>query len=259
MRQWILFYRKEMLEMSRNYKWMWIPLVFMLLGIMQPVMTYFLPEILKNAGNMPKGTLITIPVPTGGEVLGQMLGQYGMLGLLILVLSMMAIVSGERQSGVASLILVKPVSYISYITAKWAGMVSITAVSFMLGYAGGWYYTGQLIGSVDTAWALQAFGFYLLWLIFIVTVTLAVSSVLSNAAGVAFVTLGLAALLTALSGLFHKALLWSPSHLTDIAAGWLQSGDTDWPIVPIVIVTLILMACCLALSVTAVRIKETKA
>lgn len=50
---WVL-YRREMLEMARSYKLIWIPVVFILLGIMQPLTTYYLPEILKASGDVPQ-------------------------------------------------------------------------------------------------------------------------------------------------------------------------------------------------------------
>lgn len=50
---WVL-YRKEMLEMTRSYKLIWIPVVFIILGIMQPLTTYYLPEILKASGDVPQ-------------------------------------------------------------------------------------------------------------------------------------------------------------------------------------------------------------
>ncbi|KHF33350.1 putative transmembrane protein YxlG [Paenibacillus sp. P1XP2] len=132
--QFKLFFRKEMLEMGRSYKWLWVPLVFLMLGVMQPVMTRFMPEILKSAGNMPKGMTITIAPPSGEEVLAQTLGQYSSIGILILVLSVMTMISGERQSGVSQMIFAKPVSYASYAAAKWASMLSLVTASFALGY-----------------------------------------------------------------------------------------------------------------------------
>jgi ABC-2 type transport system permease protein len=46
---WIL-YQKEMLETARTYKLIWIPVVFILLGAMQPVVTYYMPEICGQRG-----------------------------------------------------------------------------------------------------------------------------------------------------------------------------------------------------------------
>lgn len=102
---WVL-YRKEMLEMARSYKLIWIPVVFILLGIMQPLTTYYLPEILKASGDVPPGLLEGYEIPSAAAVMAQSLGQYGTIGMLVLALGAMNVLAGERYSGTMELILV---------------------------------------------------------------------------------------------------------------------------------------------------------
>src|SRR5690606_11651471 len=109
-----VLFKKEWIEMTRNFKILWIPLVFILLGIMQPVTSYYLPEIIKAAGELPEGAVFEIPMPTPQEVLVQTFGQYSQIGILVLVLAFMGIVAAEKNSGVSDIILVKPVSFANY-------------------------------------------------------------------------------------------------------------------------------------------------
>ncbi|TCZ78768.1 ABC transporter permease [Paenibacillus albiflavus] len=257
MRQWLVIYRKEMSEMGRNYKWLWVPLIFILLGIMQPVMLYYMSDILKSAGNLPAGTVVEFPLPSGGEVLMQTLGQYGMMGVLILVLSMMTVVSGERNSGVIELILVKPVSYTKFITAKWAGMLTITTVSLSLGYLASWYYTMLLFETVQITDVLVSLCIYLLWFFLIVSVTLLTSTMFRSFGATAFVTIGCIAVLTLLTNLWTKALAWSPSRLSALAGQWVMGKPDDEPIAFIIIVAILCMVGCLLLSVTVLRNKQS--
>ncbi|MBB3128393.1 ABC-2 type transport system permease protein [Paenibacillus rhizosphaerae] len=224
MRQFLLFFRKEMLEMGRSFKWLWVPLVFLMLGIMQPVVTRFMPVILESSGNMPKGMTITIDPPSGMEVMAQTLGQFNSVGLMILVLSIMTLISGERQSGVSQMIFAKPVSYLSYAAAKWAIMLSLVTASFVLGYAGAWYYTVQMIGSVETAAALKAALLYMLWLWFTGSLTLFMSSLMNSAAGIAFVSLG-AAILLSMASTWLPRYAYSPGFLPEISVQWLQASE----------------------------------
>lgn len=224
MNQWIVLFRKEMKEMWRSGKWLWVPVVFLLLGIMNPISSYYLPDILEKAGNLPEGAVIEIPPPKPSEVMVETLSQYGTMGVLILVLANMGVVSAERTSGIASMIMVKPVRYFSYITAKWASMVTLAAVSFLAGYGGAWYYTELLIGHVDPARAAAGFTVYGLWLIFILTVTLMMSTWLRSGGAIAFVTLFIAAALSILSGLFSRYAGWSPGRLADHAGAILMEG-----------------------------------
>ena len=165
MTQWAVLYRKEMMEMVRNYKILWIPIVFILLGVMQPVSSYYMPEILDTLGSLPEGTILEMPTPSGAEVLMDVLSNYGMLGVLILVLGAMGIVSAERQSGVAGMVMIKPVPYSSYILSKWAGFVTITLISLFIGYAASWYYTNLLIETVAFELIFQSVMIYSIWLV----------------------------------------------------------------------------------------------
>lgn len=50
MNSFIVLVNKEFTQMIRDFKIIWLPLVFILLGITQPVMTYYLPTILEALG-----------------------------------------------------------------------------------------------------------------------------------------------------------------------------------------------------------------
>ncbi|MWV46809.1 hypothetical protein GRF59_24680 [Paenibacillus sp. HJL G12] len=258
MRQFRLFFRKEMLEMGRSYKWLWVPLVFLMLGVMQPIVTRFMPEILKSAGNMPKGMTITMEPPSGAEVMAQTLSQYNSVGLLILVLSLMTMISGERQSGVSQMIFSKPVSFVSYTAAKWMSMLSLITVSFVLGYAGAWYYTAQMIGPVDAAAAVKAGLFYLLWMWFAGSLTLLVSSLLNPAAGIAFVSLGAALLLSLMYGMIPEYLAWSPGALPQLAITFLQREGGDTGKAGALAISILCMAVFFAGAVSMVKYKKSK-
>src|SRR5699024_11946319 len=121
-------------------KMLWIPIVFGLLGVMETVSAYYMPEILQTRGGRPEGTILEMPTPTGTEVLMKVLSNYAMLGVLILVLGAMGVVSAERQSGVAGMVMMKPVPYSSYILSKWAGLLTFTIISLFIGYVASLFY-----------------------------------------------------------------------------------------------------------------------
>lgn len=214
MSQWFVLFKKEWVEMSRNFKLLWMPLVFILLGIMQPVTSYYLPQILEAAGELPEGAVMEIPVPSSPEVLVGTLGQYSQIGVLVLALGFMGIIAGERSSGVVGMILVKPVSFTSYITAKWLSAVLLTGISFFLGMIASWYYTNLLIGDIAFSTLLNGSLVYFVWLAFLVTVTVLFSSFLKSSGIVAFVTIVSALLLSAITSLLSKWMTWSPANLS---------------------------------------------
>ncbi|WP_054636111.1 ABC transporter permease [Thalassobacillus sp. C254] len=149
MNQWIQLWKKECLEMWRNFKWIWVPLVFIILGLTEPLSTYYMPVIMESVGGLPEGAVFEMPMPSPGEVLMMTTSQFNMLGILVIVLASMGLISSERRSGVAGLILVRPVPHASYVTAKWTGMIVLGWLSLFLGYLASWYYTNLLFGSLS--------------------------------------------------------------------------------------------------------------
>ncbi|WP_156337224.1 ABC transporter permease [Paenibacillus dakarensis] len=222
-RVWV-YYQKEMLEARRSYKLIWVPVVFLLLGIMQPVMTFYLPEILSMSGDVPPEAAALFTTPTPEEVIASTLSQYNTIGLLVLVLSSMNILAGERATGTIELVLSRSVSTLSLITAKWAAMMTLLILSFGLGLSGAAYYTYQLIGPVE--WNLLIGGglIYTLWLAWIVTLVLPLGAVLKGPAA-AFISLGAAAALSLISGLFSSTMLWNPGRLGSLASQWLMGNE----------------------------------
>ncbi|WP_028544767.1 ABC transporter permease subunit [Paenibacillus taiwanensis] len=242
MRTWFVLYQKECKEMLRNYKWVWVPLVFAALGIAQPITMKFMPDILSMAGSLPEGTIITIPPPVPGEVLGQTLSQFNTVGLLVLVLALMGAVSGEVKSGTAAALLIKPVSHVSYLMAKWAGAVSLTIPSVLLGYLCSWYYTAQLIGHIDILAGAAAACLALGWFLWIASITVAMSSLLNHAGGSAFAALAAALITSMLAGLLPSSSGWLPAKLLQGAQLVLMDKALPfhWPIAALSALTLTL-------------------
>ena len=84
MNRFLTLLSKEITELMRNGKLIWLPVVLMIIGISQPLTSYYMPQILDMAGNLPEGASITIPTPSGEEVLSGALSQYGTIGTLSL-------------------------------------------------------------------------------------------------------------------------------------------------------------------------------
>jgi len=255
-RQWIVMYNKEMLEMWRSFKWLWVPLVFILLGIMQPVTTYYLPQILESAGGLPEGAVIEIPIATGEQVMAEIISQYSTMGVLILVLAGMAIVSGEKQSRSIGLILVRPVPLSTFITTKWAGLVTLTITSLLVGCLSGWYYTELLIGQVIIGHFVSGIWVYGLWMIFIITVLVLMSTILRGSSAVAFVTILIVVSLSILTGVFDQWMLWSPARLTHHTSSLLMNGIAGDGFLMSVGTTVAAVIVVLMISVTALSRQE---
>lgn len=220
-----VFYRKEMLEMIRSYKLIWIPVVFIILGIMQPLTIYYMPEILKASGDVPPGLLESFEIPSAAVVMAQALGQYGTIGMLVLALGSMNALAGERYSGTAEMILVRPISPAAIVFAKWAALLTLLVISLGLGAAGAAYYTEQLIGPLYWNDVIAASGVYGLWLLCVVSATLFFSAFLRPPVA-AFLGLALMAGLSLGNSLLPSWFGWTPSALSGLSAGILTNGES---------------------------------
>ncbi|WP_106766958.1 ABC transporter permease [Paenibacillus faecalis] len=243
-------YRKEMLEHTRSYKFIWVPIVFLLIGITQPISVYYLPEILSLSGNVPEEALALFQTPSSSEVVAQTLGQYSMVGLLVLVLAGMNTVAGERTSGTGELLLARSISPALIITAKWGALMTLLVTSFGLGLAGSAYYTAELIGPLDWSAVAASGGIYALWLGWVLGLVLPLGAIFKGPA-TAFISLGTAALLSLLSGLFPSYTQWSPDRLRSFAADWL-AGGTEAAYGP-AIIALVIMVLSVAFASSLLR------
>ncbi|MDX8047333.1 ABC-2 transporter permease [Gracilibacillus sp. S3-1-1] len=256
MTHWVVLYRKEMKEMVRNYKMLWIPIVFILLGVMQPVSAYYMPEILDTFGGLPEGTIIEMPTPTGEEVLMDVISNYGLLGVFILVLSAMGVVSAERQSGVAGMVMMKPVPYSSYILAKWAGLLTITLISLFIGYVISWYYTSLLIEPVTFERIFQSVVIYSIWLAFVVTLTLLFSTIMKGNGSVAFITIFVVFAISTVTSILGEYMKWSPAMMTEYTGQVLLSGELDSNFLLAFITTMAIIIVVLFSSIQIFKQKE---
>lgn len=245
MNQFGVLLKKEWRENVRNYKLFWIPAVFILLGVMEPVTNYFLPQILESIGNMPEGTVLEFPTPLPEGIMAAIMGQYQLIGLLVIVLAYMGTIAGERRSGTATLLYVRPLSFTAYFMSKWVMAAIISLLSVWLGFLAGYYYTYLLFGSVDWVALLQFGASYSLWILLVISIVLVSSGLMPNAGLTAAVSLSVIFIGQLIDGLLGAYWQFSPLKLPAYAASWLaeapDAGDFWWSAgITILLITLLL-------------------
>ncbi len=253
--RWLAMFNKELIEKARNYKLVWIPLVFIVLGMMQPVSTYLMPVILEKAGSLPEGTVLNIPMPSAAEVLASTLQQFSTIGVLLLALAAMGAVSGERN--IAPIILVKPVPMSFFITSKWASYTVVTWGSILLGYGAAYYCTVILFGNTSFASFVQSWAIYCLWLTLMITIVIFFSSCLKSGAGAAFSAIGITLLLSLLVSFFPKQMGWSPGALSGYAASIVVGVEVDYKLWIAIVASIGLIVLLLAGATTKLRAAQS--
>ena len=226
MNQFTTFFKKEWLDMWRSLKFVWVPLVFVILGITDAIMNYFMDDILASVGNLPEGYEMLLPDFTPVDIYAATTGQFQSIGLIVLVAILASSISRERQSGTATLLYVRPISFASYFLSKWAMAVVLAVGCVVLGYFSSLYYTNLLFGSVPFDKFLAMVGTYCIWIIFAVSFTLAMSAAFKTSVAVALSILAIPVFLIidSLIGSFWTMTPWKLGNY----GVQILAGDIVW-------------------------------
>ncbi|AXN39525.1 ABC transporter permease [Peribacillus butanolivorans] len=250
--------KKEFVQMVREFKVIWLPLVFIFLGLTQPVVSYYLPSILKALGG---GQGITIDpsmaAQKGGEVLASTLGsQFDQLGVMIIIVSMMGVVQSDKANGMLAFILTRPVTVVSYISGKVISNYLFVACSVVLGYLVSYLYVILLFTRVDFVDLLVALLFYLMWILFIVSFTTMISTIFNSQGIIALISIVFLLGCRIVVGLSPIIDNVNPASMSKHAMEVLILGTVNTDVIWSVISTIVLSA--LTILVTNIWISKKK-
>ncbi|MGG1242199.1 ABC transporter permease subunit [Bacillus cabrialesii] len=218
--------KKEWLEGWKSGKLIWLPLAMMIVGLTQPLTIYYMPEIIEHGGNLPDGMKISFTVPSGSEVMVSTLSQFNTLGMALIIFSVMGCVANERNQGVTSLIMSRPVTAAHYIVSKWLTQSVIGIGAFAAGYGLAYYYVRLLFEHTSFSHFAASLGLYALWIMFIVTAGLAGSTMFRSLGAAAAFGIGLTAAVSFAVSLFPDGAKWLPAELCKQAEHILLHGES---------------------------------
>ncbi len=225
MRNFLVLLKKEWKENMRNGKWIWLPAAMIAIGIAQPLSSYYMSDILDAAGNLPEGTIIEMPTPTGPEVLASTLSQYGTVGTVLFILASMGLISIERMNGSLTMVMVRGVNAWEYLGSKFAAQLVILFVSLSAGYLLTAYYTNLLFEPASWDLIISSLLIYSLWLFLVAAVCILAGTLLRGQGAVAGASLLFLAAFSLITTLFPEQMEWSPVNLRGEASIVLQGGE----------------------------------
>jgi ABC-2 type transport system permease protein len=225
----IVLIKKEFVQMVRDFKIIWLPIVFILLGLTQPIVTYYLPSILEALGGAQGITIDpSMTKQNGGEVLASTLGsQFDQLGLMILAISMMGIIQTDKSNGMLAFILTKPVTVFSYIYGKVVSNYLIAAFSVAIGYLASYLYVNNLFTDVPLSHMIIALLFYLVWVVFIVTFTMMISTIFTSQGVIALISIAFLLCCRIIVNLNPILDLFNPASMSKHAMEVLITGSVS--------------------------------
>jgi len=229
----IILTKKEFVQMVREFKVVWLPIVFVLLGLTQPVVTYYLPSILKALGGSQGITIDPSLTPqTGGEILASTLGsQFDQLGIIIIVVSMMGIIQSDKVNGMLGFILTRPVSVLSYIGGKLVSNYLLICFSLAMGYFTSYLYVYYLFTSVPLSDIVVALLFYLVWVLFMISFTTMISTIFNNQGLIALISIVFLMICRIIVGLSPVIDFANPAMMSKYAMEVLITGSVNSSII----------------------------
>jgi ABC-2 type transport system permease protein len=221
--------RKEYVQMFRDFKLIWLPLVFMFLGATQPVVTYYLPSILGALGGNQGITIDPSMIQQdGAQVIAATLGsQFDQLGIMIIVISMMGIIQSDKANGMLDFILTRPVKVGSYIGGKLFSNFSFVAISVTIGYFVSYLYVNFLFSNVPYLDMILAIIFYLLWVLFMISFTAMISTIFNGQGVIALISIVCLLIFKLFCGLHPILDLLNPAGMSQHAMMVLITGSVD--------------------------------
>lgn len=260
MTQFTVLARKEFIQLIREMKIVWFPLVFILLGITQPIVMHYLPSILEMlSGGQGISIDSNMTGDSGGEVLASTLGsQFDQLGVMIIIISVMGIVQSDKANGMLAFILTRPIKVGSYIGGKVFSNYLFIACSITLGYFISYVYTHILFTGVPVKDLSVALLFYLLWVLFIVLFTTMISTIFNTQGVIALISIVFLLGCRMIVGLNPVLDNINPASMSKHAMELLTFGSVNINVVWAIMITLILSALTINISNTWISKKKYK-
>ncbi len=252
MRGFSVLLQKEYKEAWRSWKFLWIPLVFALLGMSDPLTNYYMMDILKAVGNVPEGFEMLIPELMPVDLLQASIGQFQTIGLLVMMVTFVGSISKERASGMATLFYVRPISFGAYFLSKFIVSSTVSLVSILAGFAANIYYTSILYGAMDIKVLFSSFFTYYIWLLFVIAVSLMMSASFKTviAATCAFTIIFAGQIMDMTVGIFWTISPWKLASYGILQVqGTVEMSDYWWSL----IITVALIIICVSIGIMMMK------
>lgn len=221
-------WRLEWLRLTRTPRAISLAALFVIIGLVEPVVTKYESKIFAHVGN---GVHITAPPPTAADGLSSYVSEVLLVGLVLVVVLAASALTFDASLGRAIFFRTRVTSTWPLIAPRAAVMAAAAAVAYVLGTLAAWYETTLLIGSLSATRVLAGVSCGAVYLAFAVAVTALAASFARSTiatAGIAFMIL----LVLPILGTVHVIARWLPSALVnapvDVVNGTHQFGYF-WP------------------------------
>jgi ABC-2 type transport system permease protein len=221
-------WRLEWLRLIRTPRAISLAVVFVAIGLIEPVVTKYESKIFEHVGN---GVKITAPPPSPADGLNSYVSEAMLIGLILVVVLAAGALTFDVSHGRAIFLRTRVSGSWQLIAPRVVVSAAAAAIAYLLGTLAAWYETSLLLGSLPATRMLSGVLCGAVYLMFAVAVTAFAASLARSTiatAGIAFVIL----LALPVLGSVHVIERWLPSALVnapvDLVSGVRQFGYF-WP------------------------------
>jgi ABC-2 type transport system permease protein len=247
------FLGKEFREIVRTWRIWVLPGIVLFFAISGPPLAKITPELLSSFVPADSGMVIQMPDPTYVDSYLQWTKNLQQIVLFTVIIMFGGIISVEKKSGTATLVLTKPLSRTAFVISKTLSALVLLVVTVCVGALATWGLTYAIFAEAPLAPIAQATGTWLLTGALFLALMVALSAAMDSQAGAAGLGF-LGFIVLSIATLWKPAMDYSPAGLlsapTTLVMG--ESATLGWPIATTVALTL----ACVAAAVLVFRKRE---
>jgi len=233
-KQFIAFTKKEFHESAATFRLYILLAIFLLFGIMGPLMALLTPTILESLAGGDSGIVITMPDPTATDAWAQFFSGVVEMGMPILAIIFCGIMSNEFSRGTLVNLLTKGLKRHTIILSKFISAGILWAVSFLLAVGICYVYTAFYWDTEPMNYVLLTFGAPWLFGLFMISLLMFGGTLFGNFYGSLFTCLG-AVLALMLVNVIPNVARYNPTSLTGTLSLINGTGDPSDFIRPLII------------------------
>ncbi|MBW4096030.1 MAG: ABC transporter permease subunit [Acidobacteria bacterium] len=226
-----VFARKEIREITRTWRIYVLPSILLLFAITGPVLAKYTPELLSAVAGSQFATL-NLPKPTAFDSYGQWVKNLSQMASFAIIVIYGGIVSAERRSGTAVLVLSKSLSRVAFVLVKVVVQVFYVAVLLVGATFVTWGTTAVVFGAAPGAALWSAVFLWLVAAILYLSLMTLFSVLIPSAAGAAGAGLGTFMVLS-IASLSKGFREYSPAGIPEQAASLASGASMEFPLWPI--------------------------
>jgi ABC-2 type transport system permease protein len=204
-------WRLEWLRLVRTPRALALGLVFVVIGLLEPIVTRYENYLLGHVGG---GVRVTMPPPTPADGVNSYVTEVTLIGLILVVVFAAEALSFDTRRGLATFLRTRVGSMWQLVTPRFAVNAGAAVAAYVLGTLAAWYETGVLIGALPVGGMLAGLLCGALYFALAVAVAAFAASWVRSTIGAVGIALGILLLMPILS-VIKPIANWLPSALVN--------------------------------------------